>query len=341
MATWRIHDSTTTKLTGFDLGWLSSEAYAYITPHVGKGFPTSSIALEAGPYAGAIPLINGDTLYIVPRLGKGMFSRMLLVGEGLDQAIREEFRELVQMGIDASEDTPWSSLLARPFIDRLKLIEKSSLMPGRIKMTDRKFLARGKILAGPTLLALARNEETPIACEFSTKSHHILENRLLAAAALVLLRLEAIAPASSDYKVAARWTSLVGNRIVTENEISEVMARMETGRYMGSRAYYFPALLMARLILSSAGVSLSSDLSVKSSPILANLPLLYEAYIRRTLAMGLLSWGLVVEKLSGPRAPALFLDGVCKLEPDIIISSSLGVKLLCDVKYKPEGGGDK
>jgi 5-methylcytosine-specific restriction endonuclease McrBC regulatory subunit McrC len=81
------------------LGLLSDNAYGFLTPHVRETRGGSeTISLEAGPYVGTLPLRNGDTLYILPRVGRNSFSRMLFRTEGLDETIRKEFDALSQLG---------------------------------------------------------------------------------------------------------------------------------------------------------------------------------------------------------------------------------------------------
>jgi 5-methylcytosine-specific restriction endonuclease McrBC regulatory subunit McrC len=115
------------------------------------------------------------------------------------------------------------------------------------------------------------------------------------------------------------------------------MLGLESKRYVGPRAYYIPALLMARLILVQAGMAFDDLRLVESEVLLTNMPILFERYVRSVLAETLSEHGYVVEKRTGDRAPELFLDGGCKLEPDILICSATSVELVADAKYKTEG----
>jgi McrBC 5-methylcytosine restriction system component len=333
MATWEILDSQSTELVGFDISWLPAKAYSYVTPRVeGTLDRVERVYLEAQPYVGALPLKNGDTLYIVPRAGRDSFSRMLLLSEGLDDAIRDEFEDLVRLGYQTEESLSWTHLLAHPYLHRLRLIEKLSLMPGRIHRGERKTYAQGRVLVPSTLVSLARNEELPVHCQFRDKTYATIENRTLATAVLALHGLGAIDAGHTS--LAARWLRLANGRWVSSDELRQVMVGLQSRRYVGPRSYYIPALLMARLILAQAGIVLQEERAVEAETLLINMPILFERYVRRVIANTFSGQGYVVEKRTRARAPELFLDGTAKLEPDIVISDASGVRLLADAKYK-------
>jgi 5-methylcytosine-specific restriction endonuclease McrBC regulatory subunit McrC len=333
MTTWKIEDSQTTELVGFDLSWLPSQAFAYITPHVHRGsFGANKLSIEAGPYIGTIPLVNGETLYLVPRAGRQSFSRMLLLSEGLSESVRDEFDELVHLGYDTDQELPWTLLLARPYLMHLRIIEKSSLMPDRVTKRESKANARGRIYPMPTLRGLALREEKPVYCGFRAKTYVTPENRVLATAVAALVRLHAVDPTYHD--LAQRWLQLVSEHWISEEELRGVMAGLQSKRYTGSRSYYIPALVMARLILAQGGIDLDDRRTTESEPILIDIPNLYERYLRSVIGDYLSPKGYVVEKRTGNRALQLFTDGTCDLEPDIVISSNVGIQLVADAKYK-------
>src|SRR5689334_8209697 len=138
-----IPDSSVTQVGEFDLRTLPSAAYDYVTPMVETDpHGGQSVWLEAGPYVGAIGLLDGRVLYIVPRIGQRSFARMLFLAEGLDEAVRPEFETLARLGHDV-EGSSWIKLLARAFVDQLVLIERSSRRPGRIALLTRGDVVRG------------------------------------------------------------------------------------------------------------------------------------------------------------------------------------------------------
>lgn len=333
MATWEIYDNSTTELIGFDTSWLPAHCYAYVTPRISKREQgRERVHLEAGPYVGTLPLTNQDTLYIIPRFGRQAFSRMLLLTEGLSDAIHNEFDELAHLSYEAEEAVPWTLLLARPYMLRLELVERLSLMPGREERFKRKSYAKGKIAVVRTLRSLARREEEPVHCYYRHKTYMTVENRMLATAAAVLLDLNALP--SDYYKLATRWFRFLEDGWINQDELQEVLVNLQARRYVGPRSYYIPALLMARLILIHAGIALDQRAMIESETLLTNMPILFERYVRVIAARVLSEHGYLVEKQSRDLAPELFLDGTCKLVPDAVISDYRGIQLVVDTKYK-------
>lgn len=99
MNTWEVYENSRTELTGFNLSWLPHTAYSYLSARLYSFSPEKqTIEVEVGPYVGAIPLTSGDTLSLLPRVGRQAFWRMLLVSEGLDRSIRKEFEDFVHFG---------------------------------------------------------------------------------------------------------------------------------------------------------------------------------------------------------------------------------------------------
>ena len=330
---WVISDSQKTEVPGFDISNLPSQAFKYVTPHFVERVPgIRHVYLEAGPYVGTLPLLNGDTLYISPRAGRQSFSRMLLLSEGLKDAIRDEFEELARIGYESEIELPWSRILSRPFMTQLRIIERQSLMPSRIKEKQNRDYAKGKIRVFPTLLRLSKNLEKPIVCNYRTATYDNLENRLLATAAAVLYKLNVVE--SSDRRIASHWMERADGKWINESELRKVMVDLEAEGYAGSRSYYIPALLMARLILAQAGVALDERRTIEAEPILTDMPVLFEKYVRTVVMKALSEKGYVVEKVTGSRAPDFFTNANSKLEPDIVISSDGGVNLIADAKYK-------
>ena len=125
------------------------------------------ISLEAGPYVGTIPLNNQDMLYIIPRTGRDSFSRMMFVVEGIDEAVRTEFDEFVNLGYTEAGNTPWNILLAKPFINKLRFIEKQSLVKNRENTYKKLGVIKGRVKIADTLLGLHKYEENPVRTYFS------------------------------------------------------------------------------------------------------------------------------------------------------------------------------
>ena len=326
-----IYDSVSCHLQSFDLEWLPPWAYEYVTPSTSRD--GRRIELRAGPYVGALPLLNGDVLWILPRAGQRAFSRMLILSEGLEDSIHDGYLEEAAIGAVDGESS-LVALLARPFLSRLMSIEKNSLEPGREMISAQTQYARGTVNALRTELALATGEFFPVYCTYWSKTYNTAEHRVLGAAAMQLLHVGKVQPEYLD--VADRWANFVKVKRIRTEEIRTVVSGLSQGKYSGYRSYYISALLMARLILSHADVSFSEHNIIHSESMLTNMPLLFERYVRNIFSKTLSSSGYMVEKTNGgPRSKRLFIDGTGELFPDILVSQNGQVCLVADAKYKP------
>lgn len=331
MSTWTIFDSQVTPLLGFDLAWLPEQAATYVTPHITRQADHEAVALEVGPYVGALPLTNGDTLYITPRVGQQTLSYMLMVTGRLENAVQREFEQLANLGYSTQNSVSWVHLLARSFLDHLRLIEKGSLRFDRKRVSERRQTASGQLDMVPTLISLRRRETIPVHCVVRTRTYETVEHRMLGAAANILLSLRAVEV--DNLAIARRWTKYLGDGPLTNQELRDVARSLSAGHYTGPRSYYIKALVMAQLILAQGGVTLDDAATVRSEALLTNVYTLFESYVRITLRNHLTKQGYVVEKLDSG-APTLFVDGTSELKPDVIISDRTGVRLLVDAKYK-------
>jgi 5-methylcytosine-specific restriction endonuclease McrBC regulatory subunit McrC len=331
MRSWTITDSTVTDLDGFVIDWLPDGAYNYLTPQIkhSRG-GTTSVALEAGPFIGTIPLTNGDVLRIMPQAGEKALWRMLLFSEGLADQMKREFEAFTEVSYTEAGTTSWTSLLSRSYFEQLRLIEKNSLLPARQTMNRRRSSTRGKVELLPTVVSLARHESRPVHCRYAERTYDTAEHRVLAAGALRLYEVGAVTPENRD--VSLRWADRLIGRL-REREVSTVVAGLRTRRYTGPRAYYIPALLMARLLLLEAGISLDEDTLVSSEVFLTNIRTLFERYVLAIVRRGVKDDGFIVEK-PADNPSSLFEDGTCSLIPDVLVSNVVGVKLIVDAKYK-------
>lgn len=333
MTNWYIYDNQKTDTAGFDISWLFADAYRYVTPHVnrlssGKTF----VSLEAGPYVGTIPLINNDILYIIPRAGRESFSRMLFVVDGIEDAVRKEFDQYVNLGYTEAGNMPWSILLAKPFIGKLRMIEKESLTKNRETIYRQLRNVKGKVKISDTLLSLARSADNPVHTYVRELTFLNIENRLLSTASAMLLAVGSLD--SNQRQIALRWSNICKGRYITSRELANIGTGIRNHKFTGSRSYYVPALIMAKLIILQTGLSLDSSSYVEGEPIVTNAANLFEKYVRTLIGKFLTPKGYLVEK-NEQTPPSLFLDGTCKLKPDVIISHQGIVKLIADVKYKP------
>ena len=328
---WVIRDSSVTAAPGFDPAWLPPAAVRHVTARVEFGKP-AAVELEAGPYVGILPLANGDTLTIAPRAGEASLSRMLAVSENLDDAILHDLNDIVSLGVeDADESHSWTELVGRAFIRQLADIERLSPRRANVKRHQRSDVARGRLLVVPTATSIARRETAPVHSLRAVRTLDNEENRVLAAAANLLLGTNH--GSGDDVRRLRRWQRL-GAPKSTPRDLDVVTRRLNAGKYEGSRGYYIPALVMARLLLLQGGIALDSTRQVDSQPLLTNINDLFERYLRTFLRRSLADDGYAVAKLQAD-VPTLFMDGTVETKPDVLVSGRSGVLLVLDAKYKP------
>ena len=326
-----VPDSTRTPLSAFQIDWLPPWAFEYLTPRVSRD--GTSVEIEAGPYVGAIPLANGEVLWIVPRAGQASFARMIVVSEGLGQTVRRDIEEEAVMGFEHGPSS-LAGVLARPFLRRLRRIEKLSPSPGRELIRQRRGSARGAIEPVSTTIAVQRRERLPVVSITWEKTYQTPENRVLGAAATQLLH---VGEVPDDFRATAgRWADMVKGKRLRNTELRHVVAALSRGAYSGYRSYYAPALAMARMILSHASIDFVAAHMLASQAMITNVPQLFERYVRRLLSDELAPDGVVVEKIDGGiKARRLFADGTGELLPDVLVSKRGRSLLVADAKYKP------
>lgn len=330
MKQWTVTESQNTILEDFQLDWLPDEAYNYITPrfkHLLGG--RKVIEINAGSYVGSFPLLNGDIFRIVPQIGEGSFWRMLLFAEGLDKEIKDELEDLTESGHDEEGESDWAKLLAKSFIRHLQTIEKNSLQHGRKPVRERNNYAKGKILAVPTMLSLARFELNPVHSIVSSRTYDLAEHRFLGMAARKLFYLGLYKPEHKSLLI--RWMRFA-EKPLSELDFRDVIIGLKAQRFTGSRAYYIPALVQARLLLSESGISFSED-TVETAIWLTNIRTVYEKYLFRVVQSILHDSGFIAEKREDT-ALTLFADGTLRLIPDILVSKYSKSHLIIDAKYK-------
>lgn len=325
---WTITEDAVTELHGFDVAWLPREAYRFLAPRL--NLARGAVEIAADDHVGTIPLLNGDSLQIVPKVGIKAFGRMVLVAEGLEGAVSDEFDQLVALAFDEDVNESWVPLLARSFVRLLQTIEKKSLRAGRARTEARLWYVRGRVEALSTTLSLARHERTPVHCCYKERTTDTAENRVLAAAAAKILQVRGLDQEARE--TAVRWAGRIRMAELAD-DLETVVGHLRTGRYMGSRPYYIPALLTAHLILAGAGLGFDSERLVEGEAFLLNSSTLFERYVRAIVSRVLAPEGFVVEKGSVPPS-ALFTDGTCELVPDVMVSDESGFRLLLDAKYK-------
>jgi 5-methylcytosine-specific restriction endonuclease McrBC regulatory subunit McrC len=276
-----------------------------------------------------IPLLNGDTILISPRVGNRAFARMVSVINNLQDSHHEGL-----VGVSASDTAPinWIELLGQSFVRHLQNIETQGLRFEIVARPTTGSFAKGKINFRKTYTRLERKSAAPVVSTQKFRSNSTTENKLLATVAALVNR--------TLYKnkelTLQKWSTLIETDPFSYSEYMDVIQRLNKGQFDDYRSYYKPAIRVAMLLLPNNGSGISfEDASIQSAPFMTNVNQLYEEYIRTIISSGLVTKGLVVEK---PKSgfTTLFTDGNYKLIPDVTISRDNHVRLIGDMKYKPK-----
>jgi hypothetical protein len=327
---WTITEQAATPLDGFDAAWLPESAFEYLKVSIRGG----RVTIDSGPYSGAIYLLNGETLHIAPRAGAKAFGRMLLVSEGLADAL-EKSGGLASFAL-TNESGRWGPALARSFVRHLHNIEAESLRPARLRTKTRGEVAAGRIHALKTVVALHRREPKPVHFSLSMRTVDTPEHRVLGRAARTIAGESALD--LTERNTALAWASRFGGSFLP-SDLEEVVGRVRRGQYFGPRSYYQSALLTANVLLGVGGMGLANRPDLAAECLVTNTSTIFEKYIRHLLSSSLSPWGYVVRKGTEP-PPSLFTDGSISMTPDVVISNSQGIRAIVDAKYKPSPGLD-
>lgn len=322
----QAQENSITWISNFEERWLPSGAYQNIrvirTP--------TKIGLDVGGVVGVVPLLNGDTLQIIPKVGEINFIKMLLRCEGLFEELRREFENLATYSHAETESIAW--FVARSFARSLLEINERSLR------FDRKFrikvgtFASGRILPVETATRLIQLSVEPIVFGSHDREYSSPENRMLGKAAemaMPFLRGEH----SSLQSAVEHWARRFSPDFAADDIVK--VDRWIAGRKLGgSRGYYVKALSLARVILGQAGLSSDHRHPLEAEGVLVNGASLFERYVRKALVERNKKSGIVITKGGGLRNPTLYTDGHFELEPDYVFQDASRVLLIADAKYK-------
>jgi 5-methylcytosine-specific restriction endonuclease McrBC regulatory subunit McrC len=320
-------EGATTWLPGLTASDIPYPLPSGVTIHV-RG---SEVGIEIQGLAGAIPLLNGDTLQILPKVGRVNFLRLLFRAEGSQRDLEREYEDFVSYSVDSEQNI--DSIVARQLLHSAAEIMKRSPQKGRAARRREGLFAAGRMDVMETALNIARRKQEPVSYYIKERTVDIAENRVLTEAVG-----RAWALLDSDNRVELRWAHdrwldrFPGSRNLTL-DMEEVERGFAEGRYGGSRDYYRRALMLAQIILGSAGLGFSEAAAVEGDAILLNTPDIFERYLRNVVSAAYSEAGYVVTK-GGLGVTSLYTDGSFELEPDIVISRDGRTVLIADAKYK-------
>jgi len=304
-----------------------------INVHLRRG----ELGLEAQGLVGAIPLLNGDTLQVVPKIGRVNFFRLLFKAEGFQQDLEREYDAFVSYSVD--EDENIDSIVARQLMFSAAEIMKRSPQQGRVRRRCEGMFAAGQMDVVSTALNIACRKQEPVTYFIKERTLDISENRVLTEAIVRAWLTLGETDRVELRPVQERWLSRFPRSQNLDVDLEQVEQGFASGRYGGARDYYRRALMLARIVLGSHGLGLSEVAVVEGDAILLNTADIFEKYVRNIISDAYSEAGYVVAK-GGVGVTSLYTDGSFELQPDITISRSGRTLLIADAKYKRPTASD-
>ena len=306
-----------------------------------KGYLTAAmkggqITLRATRYVGTIPLTNGICVRVKPRATIANLSYML-VRSGIIPTAISGFSRGYMPRFTAADNV--EKIYGRSLLDGAKLIAKRGFMKEYVRPINPSPW-RGRLLASDTVRRhAAKGVRYRHEFDHSTLSPSTIENVALKAALTQTKewfqahdrRSPIIVEANTllhDLWPVANW----------EGRKSDLVAQLaQRIRTLSPHLHHYRDPLWASLlILQSALPEVGFDGFVRLDSLIVDVSSVFEAYLRKELAVRLLPFGYHVE--DGNKAPApLFKDaGLYSVHPDIIIRRDGTIVAILDAKYKPD-----
>lgn len=295
------------------------------------------VGLRARGVVGTMPLGNGETLQIVPKVGQANFLRMLYRALGAHQVLDRQFEDFARYS--ESDEATVSNLAARQLALRARDIMKLGATITRSPVIRRGRAVEGQLIPDQTALAVARRDHLPVVNRVRERHRSTPENRMVRDALHAASRILPKSEAESVGRIARTWEQRVTRERMRPRDISVVQERLARKQFGGPRDYYQPAVVAAMIVLGIVGVATERDVTVEGDAHLLDSALVFESYLREVIKESLGPQGYYVGK-SGRTPRSLYLSGRFGLEPDIVIERDQHTILIADAKYKRPDSGD-
>jgi 5-methylcytosine-specific restriction endonuclease McrBC regulatory subunit McrC len=296
-----------------------------------------TLGLEAQGVVGAIPFRNGDTLQIIPKVGKLNFLRLLFRAEGNQRDLERSFNEFVEYSIDDEETT--DGIVARHLLYCAEEILKRSPKRGRVSRHHVGLFAAGRIELVATALNVAAGKEEPVAYLSKDKTEDIAENRVITEAIMRIWPILNEINRQDLRSVYDRWTRRFPRSPDLGADLHRIERRFAARGYGGFRDYYRKALMVSQIVLGSNGIGFGDAGSIGGEAVLINTADVFEKYLRSVISDAYSDSGYVVTK-GGVGTASLYTDGSFELVPDIVIDRGRRTLLIADAKYKVPTAAD-
>lgn len=299
---------------------------------------SGKLGIDIQGIAGAIPLMDGSTLRIQPKIGNTNFFRLLFIAEGNQKELTREYDDFVSYSVTTSESI--EQIAARQFLESVAEILRRSPINSRQKATITSTVARGQLVPVATALNVAKRLSNPVVSMAQVKTTQTPENAIISEAVyrapLFLNEAERLKYAST----ATRWQNRFLRSVSISDDLETIDRKFAKNGYGGPRGYYQKALMLARVILGAHGFSISdSEHNVSGDALLINTADVFEKYLRRVVQLSHEAYGFVITK-AGIDSTSLYVDGSFSLEPDILVEKAGTVALIADAKYKTPTSAD-
>lgn len=295
------------------------------------------LGLEIQGIVGAIPLRNGDTLQITPKVGQVNFLRLLFKAEGYQRDLESAYNEFVEYSIDDEENI--DEIVSRQLLYCAEEILKRSPQRRRISSRHIGLFATGQIDPVATALNVACHKEEPVVYVSKDKTEDIAENRVITEA---IIRARPMLNDSTWRGLRAiydRWIRRFPRSYDLSADLERIEKRFAARSYGGPRDYYRKALMLSQIILGSSGIGFSEAASIEGDAVLLNTADIFERYLCNVISEAYGDTGYVVSK-GGVGVTSLYTDGSFELIPDIVIARNNRTLLIADAKYKVPTAGD-
>ncbi|WP_243286899.1 McrC family protein [Geothrix terrae] len=298
-----------------------------ISLHIGH----RGMGVEVQGLVGALPLRNGDTLHIIPKISKVNFLRLLFKSEGIQPDLEREYESFVSYSVENEENI--DSIVARQLILSISEILKRSPKQGRVRVKKSGTFAIGQLDVVETALNISCHSRDPIVYTVSEKTSDIPENRIITEAVIRALPLLKQADLGSLSGVYEKWLKRFNRSQSIRSDLEYIERGFASELYGGPRDYYRKALMLSKVVLGNNGLGYGDVATLQGDAILMQTATVFEKYLRNIISDRYIRDGYIVVK-GGLGKTTLYTNGSFELDPDIVVYRNGVPLLIADAKYK-------
>ena len=221
-------------------------------------------------------------------------------------------------------------LLVSIFLNYVTKLIRQGVHKKYVSLKNQLTSVRGRIDVRRTTALFYRGNPC-VECEFDEHSYDCIENQIIKATLGVLLSRSV----KSSVQRQAIWS--LYKELGNVKELPPNIALKSDVVRNRLNQHYFPAIPLARIILSSMGVMHDYG-SVEMDGFHVDMNLLYERYIERRLRNELTYYGVSVD---AQNSSPFDKQRQAMIRPDLILQSNLGRRLVADTKYKVTNQPDR